>query len=258
MKLAQLGPQGASSSEEHVRLTGKIAELQSEIERLNLKIDGWSDENIDLLQRQSRDAMAAVTTMRQKIDDLIRATGAVDAKIEATSADIKSLDGMHELAKTKELLVEMCGRDGLPYLVLTRTLPVINAEIAKILAGIVKFTVFFEDDPEEQTVSLRMRYGDYKSRPLGLGSGAETFIASLAIRVALLSVSSLPKTDFLIVDEGFGKLDPEHLEALQRMFEYLRTAFKTVFVVSHVDYLKDLVDHSIEITSRDGYAHVEA
>jgi DNA repair exonuclease SbcCD ATPase subunit len=71
-------------------------------------------------------------------------------------------------------------------------------------------------------------------------------------------VSSLPKTDMLIIDEGFGKLDPEHLEALQRMFEYLKEAFGTVFIVSHVDSMRDIVDHSLEITSLDGYAHVEA
>jgi DNA repair exonuclease SbcCD ATPase subunit len=165
---------------------------------------------------------------------------------------------MKQRVAVYERLADMTGKNGLPYRILTLVLPIINDEISKILTGVVKFNVFFEDDPEEQTVSLFIRYGDYKSRPLSLGSGAEKFIASLAIRVALLSVSSLPKTDMLIIDEGFGKLDPEHLEALQRMFEYLKEAFGTVFIVSHVDSMRDIVDHSLEITSLDGYAHVEA
>jgi DNA repair exonuclease SbcCD ATPase subunit len=42
------------------------------------------------------------------------------------------------------------------------------------------------------------------------------------------------------------------------MFEYLKEAFGTVFIVSHVDSMRDIVDHSLEITSLDGYAHVEA
>jgi DNA repair exonuclease SbcCD ATPase subunit len=42
------------------------------------------------------------------------------------------------------------------------------------------------------------------------------------------------------------------------MFEYLKEAFGTVFIVSHVDSMRDVVDHSLDITSLDGYAHVEA
>jgi DNA repair exonuclease SbcCD ATPase subunit/DNA repair exonuclease SbcCD nuclease subunit len=195
---------------------------------------------------------------KRKIELYLRHIGAAEAKKAAAERLIAELDDMKKKVRTYEQLAELTGKNGLPYRILMLVLPIINDEISKILTGIVRFNVFFEDDPEEQTVSLFIRYGDYKSRPLSLGSGAEKFIASLAIRVALLSVSSLPKTDILVIDEGFGKLDPEHLEALQKMFEYLREAFGTVFIVSHVDSMRDIVDHSLDITSIDGYAHVEA
>ncbi len=194
---------------------------------------------------------------KRQTETVLRSIGALESKKSALEAELVRLDAMKQRVAVYERLAELTGKNGLPYRILALVLPVINDEISKILSGVVKFNVFFEDDPEEQTVSLYIRYGDYKSRPLSLGSGAEKFIASLAIRVALLSVSSLPKTDILIIDEGFGKLDPEHLEALQRMFEYLKEAFGTVFVVSHVDSMRDIVDHSLDITSLDGYAHVE-
>ncbi len=223
----------------------------------DLRLHESSLEEIRNLQDERRSIEKVASGLRVQIDSVLRSVGAIDSKIEAVSADIESIEGLAEKAVAHELLLEMCGKDGLPYKILSLVLPVINFEISKILSGIVKFSVFFEADTDEQTVSLFVRYGDYKSRPMSLGSGAEKFIASLAIRVALLSVSSLPKTDILIIDEGFGRLDPEHLEALQRMFEYLRNAFRSVFIVSHVDSMRDSVDHSIEITSRDGYAHVE-
>jgi DNA repair exonuclease SbcCD ATPase subunit/DNA repair exonuclease SbcCD nuclease subunit len=193
-----------------------------------------------------------------RVEALLRAIGATDVKRQALEDELKNLDETRLKVAAYEYLADMTGKNGLPLRILTLVLPVINAEIAKILGGVVKFSVFFEHNPDEQSVSLFIRYGDYRSRPLSLGSGAEKFIASLAIRVALLSVSSLPKTDILIVDEGFGKLDPEYLESLQRMFEYLRDAFGTVFLISHVDSMRDMVDHSLEITSLDGYAHLEA
>lgn len=203
-------------------------------------------------------AQSILVDDKRQTEVVLRTIGALDSKKSGLEVELVKLDEMKQRVAIYERLAELTGKNGLPYRILTLVLPVINDEISKILTGVVKFNVFFEDDPEEQTVSLFIRYGDYKRRPLSLGSGAEKFIASLAIRVALLSVSSLPKTDMLIIDEGFGKLDPEHLEALQRMFEYLKEAFGTVFIVSHVDSMRDIVDHSLEITSLDGYAHVEA
>lgn len=202
-------------------------------------------------------AKSAFNDSKQRIESFLKMIGALDSKKISLENELKKINDMKRKVKVFESLAEMTGKNGLPYRILALVLPLINNEISKILNGVVKFNVFFEDDTEEQTVSLFIRYGDYKSRPLSLGSGAEKFIASIAIRVALLSVSSLPKTDILIIDEGFGKLDPEHLESLQKMFEYLKEAFGTVFIVSHVDSMRDIVDHSLDITSLDGYAHVE-
>lgn len=199
-----------------------------------------------------------ISQLRAESDSILMRVGSARDQLANAELEVLQYDEIRQSVRELEELAEMCGKNGLPYRILSLVLPLINAEIAKILAGVVGFGVFFEDDPEEQTVSLYIRYGHYKSRPLSLGSGAEKFIASIAVRVALLSVTSLPKTDMLIVDEGFGKLDPEHLESLQRMFEYLRGAFGTVFIISHVDFMRDIVDHSIEITNQDGYAHVEA
>lgn len=256
-EVLQLESRRSAKAVSHSVYASEAIKHMYQVEDLAKKLEQASVEEIRALKEEERALAKQAKDANRGIEAVLKTIGAVDAKIESVKADIKSLDGLKERLAAHERLLEMCGKNGLPYRILTMVLPVINAEIAKILGGIVKFSVFFEDDPEEQTVSLFIRYGDYKSRPLSLGSGAEKFIASLAIRVALLSVSSLPKTDILIIDEGFGKLDPEHLEALQRMFEYLKEAFGTVFVVSHVDFMRDIVDHSIEITSQDGYAHVE-
>lgn len=230
--------------------------LESELEEVCSKVKDLNSEQVRQLREAAVRMGTVIKSLRDRIDGNLRSLGANESQLRSLSSDLTSLDGLQEQIAVREALSEMTGKNGLPYRILTLVLPLINAEIAKILAGVVRFAVFFEDDPENQTVSLYIRYGDYKSRPLGLGSGAEKFIASLAVRVALLSVSSLPKTDMLIIDEGFGKLDPEHLESLQRMFEYLKGAFGTVFIVSHVDFMRDIVDHSVEISSLDGYAHV--
>jgi DNA repair exonuclease SbcCD ATPase subunit/DNA repair exonuclease SbcCD nuclease subunit len=238
-------------------LTNEVHRLQALLKEAEDILRGSSNEQASAARDLHVSLSSELKSVKQTHADALKSIGGLEVHLMKLQGDVDSLEGLRETVRVHEAVVQLCGKNGLPYRILAMVLPVINAEIAKILTGVVGFNVFFEDDPEEQTVRLYLRYGDYKSRPLSLCGGAERFIAALAIRVALLSVSSIPKTDILIIDEGFGKLDPENLEALHRMFEYLRQAFGTIFVVSHVDFMKDIVDHSIEITSQDGYAHVE-
>lgn len=240
-----------SSLAASIQARDRVRELESVLDPANSQLF------LEVTARR-RELEERLSELRSESDSILMRVGAARDQLNVAERDIREYDDVRQSVRELEELAEMCGKNGLPYRILRLVLPLINAEIAKILTGVVRFGIHFEDDPDEQTVSLYIRYGDYRSRPLSLGSGAEKFIASLAVRVALLSVTSLPKTDMLIIDEGFGKLDPEHLESLQRMFEYLRGAFGAVFIISHVDFMRDIVDHSIEIASRDGYAHVEA
>jgi DNA repair exonuclease SbcCD ATPase subunit len=72
-------------------------------------------------------------------------------------------------------------------------------------------------------------------------------LASLAIRVALINVTSLPKSDLLIIDEGFGALDEQNVEVCNRLMHMLKRYFRLIIVISHVDAVKDAVDVLIEI-----------
>jgi exonuclease SbcC len=137
-------------------------------------------------------------------------------------------------------------------------LPAINVEISKILSGVVGFTVEIESNLESNTLDVYINYGDSR-RIIELGSGMEKMMASLAIRVALINVSTLSKTTTLMIDEGFGTLDETNLEACNRLLISLKKWFKNILVISHVDAIKDCVDHNLEILKRgkDSYVSCE-
>ena len=81
-------------------------------------------------------------------------------------------------------------------------------------------------------------------------SGMEKMISSLAIRVALSNISNLNKSDMLIVDEGFGTLDPQNIEVVTSLLHRLKSFYKQIIIISHVEVIKDSVDDMIEITKR--------
>ena len=89
-----------------------------------------------------------------------------------------------------------------------------------------------------------------------MGSGAEKTIASMAIRLAFLTVSSLPKSDLFILDEPGTALDEENMEGFVRILDMVKGYFKTVILISHLDSLKDCVDMQINIEKKSGFAYV--
>jgi len=84
----------------------------------------------------------------------------------------------------------------------------------------------------------------------------EKMISSLAIRVALINVSTMSKTNMLIIDEGFGALDETNLEACSRLLQSLKKWFRNILVISHVDMIKDTVDNNLEIMKKGKDSYV--
>jgi DNA repair exonuclease SbcCD ATPase subunit len=84
----------------------------------------------------------------------------------------------------------------------------------------------------------------------------EKFISSLAIRTALVNVSSLPRPNFMAIDEGFGVLDSENLNSLHMFFDYMKTQFDFLLTISHIDALRDIMDSIIEIKKENGFSNV--
>jgi DNA repair exonuclease SbcCD ATPase subunit len=78
----------------------------------------------------------------------------------------------------------------------------------------------------------------------------------MAIRLAFLTVSNLPKPDVFILDEPGTALDEENMEGFIRILDMVKSYFKTVILISHLDSLKDCVDQQIIIDKNNGYAYV--
>jgi DNA repair exonuclease SbcCD ATPase subunit len=90
-----------------------------------------------------------------------------------------------------------------------------------------------------------------------MGSGAEKTLASIAIRLALLSVTSLPVSDIFIMDEPGTALDESNLQGFVKILDMIKSYFKTVLIISHLDVLKECVDGQILINKKGEYAFVE-
>ena len=144
--------------------------------------------------------------------------------------------------------------NGISYDIIKKRLPIINNEISKILTNIVDFEIFFEND--ENKLDILIKHPKHEPRPIEMGSGAEKTIGAMAIRLALLNVSTLPKGDIFILDEPGTALDAENMEGFIRILDMIKSQFKTIILISHLDNLKDVVDKEITIEKNNGLAHI--
>ena len=214
-------------------------------------------------ERALNDAKAILAARTQDLANVesdIRTTGVAVERHGATIKKIDELDVSIAAAESKltavELYVDITGRAGLPREILATRVPAINANIAGLLDGIVDFSIIIELD-DDSGASIIIEHNDGSRRSLGLAGGAQRFIAALAVRTALVQASSLPRPNVLFIDEGFGRLDADGMDIVQRMLTRLRDVFEHVLLVTHVDALKDIVDNVVEIsTGDDGSAFV--
>ncbi|GAA1674414.1 hypothetical protein GCM10009830_21040 [Glycomyces endophyticus] len=101
------------------------------------------------------------------------------------------------------------------------------------------------------------------ARPARSLSGGETFAASLSLALALSDqLASLARhgasLESIILDEGFGTLDPETLDAVATTLEALTlSAGRTVGLVTHVAELAERVPVRFRITKDAKGSHVE-
>jgi len=154
-----------------------------------------------------------------------------------------------------DMYLAAVNRNGVPYDLIGSIIPRIQNEVNSILSQIVDFEILFETDGK--SINAYIVYGEEDFWPLEMTSGMERFISSLAIRTALINVSTLSHPNFIVIDEGFGVLDSNNLNSLYSLFDYLKTNFDFIFVISHLDALRDIMDNIVDIQKIDGVSMLQ-
>jgi len=87
-------------------------------------------------------------------------------------------------------------------------------------------------------------------RPTRTLSGGETFLASLALALALVEIAGRSGTqlDALFLDEGFGSLDANALDDALSALELQASGGRLVAVVSHVRAVAERIETVLEVT----------
>jgi exonuclease SbcC len=237
----------------------ELREVDSNIEEYNQNKDVI--ENLEKLfskkasyEMRVEGKASKIKTCEDKTLELVKRVGSYEQKALNLKEQKQEHIDLQSSYAAYDLLMQCMHPNGIAYDVIKRKIPVINQEIAKILANIVDFEVFFESAGNK--LDIFIKHPKHEARPIEMASGAEKTMGAMAIRLALLSVSSLPKGDLFVLDEPGTALDEENMEGFIRILELIKVYFKNVLLISHLDSLKDCVDQQIVIEKKQGYARV--
>ena len=214
--------------------------------QIEIEIDKLQNENSNLEYQ-----LDGVSTKVRKLYADIKVLKTNENNINDNIQKVEKLEGDHQ---AYQYLLEAIRRDGVPYDLISKSLPTVEGAVNDILSQIVDFSIIFNMDGK--VIDTHIVYGDDRVWPLELSSGMERFISSLAIRVGLINVSNLPRSNFLAIDEGWGTMDSENINSVYSLFQYLKTQFQFTMIVSHIDSMRDAVDTLLEVKKTSSHSNI--
>ena len=242
----------------------KILHDSQRLEKSNEKLNGLK-ASVDLNDadnmKKYQQELQQVQNLLSKVEtDVIALKGQnsyLGKMIESYDREEAIYSTIVEEWKLHELFITCVSKKGLPAKLMKEMLPSLNKEVKEVLAGVSDFTIDIEIQDDDLEVYLN--YGSDQRRIIECASGMEKMLSSMAIRVGLINISNLPKSNIFIIDEGFGALDDTNIEACVRLLESFKKFFKTILIISHVDAIKDVVDDTLNIESdgKDSYVRFE-
>jgi exonuclease SbcC len=234
-------------------LTGdETADVESAVEALGL-VETELDEATDRATRagdraeRTRQALAALEAMAAAADDAVEHARAVVRMANLASAstgeNVKGVTlGTYVLLRRFDEVVAAA-----------------NVRLSVMSSG--RYELASSDEREvgsrsrKTGLSLVIRDATTDTtRDPGSFSGGETFYASLSLALGLADVVQAEagglELGTLFVDEGFGSLDPDTLDAVMSELGRLSASGRVIGIVSHVDELKQRIADRVEVRRR--------
>lgn len=223
---AKRGEQASSLADEHRAALSTLAE--------EVGVSGSFDEALGAVRSRVELLADEITRGEQQLTQMGEATERRDVQLAAMKT-YQTLAGDLTDARFVRYLLDAERR---------RLAELGSEDFQRLTNGRYRFT----DDGAFDIVDLTAADAVRKADSL---SGGETFLASLGLALALAEIVSRGggRLDSFFLDEGFGTLDPEHLDLAMEGIESLvdEAGTRLVVVVSHVPELRHRIEDLIEL-----------
>lgn len=257
------------------RLKPEMSAIKVQIDNLKLQIADWTrkkteietnkenikynneidnkirivDENIKVETNIKEQQIREIQNFKNEIANFTK-------QIEDRNTIIKKLTEEEKRIRNWNIYQELVGKNGIIKIVLKRALPILNNEIARLLNGLCDFDVKLSIDDNNKICLDLIRDG--VKMDLGVAaSGWEGTVSSIALRSALSSVATLPKSNTLVLDEVLSGVSSENAENVFKLFRRMLPNYDSIIHICHDTTLVDWHDQTVVVTKQDNISKVE-
>lgn len=241
--------------------SARIFELESEL------IEEDVSGNIALLEAE---IARLIGEEKASLDEAASAKGNIDRCDKMAEEKLRLLEERQRIADDVQIYAELeeaFSKRGIQALIIENAIPEIEDEANSILKKLTdgRMSVRFLTRKDQktggvvETLELVVSDGQQKERKYELFSGGEAFRINFAVRIALsklLARRAGASLETLVIDEGFGTQDAEGLERIVEAISAIRSDFKKIIVVTHLDELKGAFPARIEVVKKPGIGSI--
>ena len=168
---------------------------------------------------------------------------------------IEDLKKEEVLLRNWKLYLEMIGKNGISKMVLRKSLPIINTQIAHLLSDVCDFTVLVEITEKSDIMFYLLKDG-VKS-DLTSASGFERTASALALRTVLGNISTLPRCNYIIFDEIWGRVAKENFDNVKTLVDKIAESYDAIIQISHLSEIVDWHDTHIVVRKENNISKLK-
>lgn len=254
-----------------------ISSLKGQIEGLQKSLKDAVDEDSEVLENNRRSIKAAILSIDSKNETILSRRDNncmhldnIRTELKETAEVNKKLQIIKPVSDTMNGCLKGKEKVELDTYVLQRFFNQIirraNIRLAIMTNNNYELKVSPEHKQNKGKTGLELAVVDHfasdgMERDVQSLSGGEKFKASLALALGLSdeisAMSGGIKLDSLFIDEGFGSLDRESLEAAIKIIDGLTEGNVLVGIISHVEILKERINKQLVVTKNKKGSEIE-
>jgi DNA repair protein SbcC/Rad50 len=221
----------------------ETAPIQNALHELNEKIN---------LQNQ------VIGEMNQKVRSILMAQNKLKTlqdRVATTTKLLEDLNILYQVTKGNNPQRQSLETYVLSYY-FRRILELSNLRLSRLSDG--RYIFVLKEEPGRKLSGLDLDIYDYESgkpRDVRSLSGGESFKAALSLALGcsdlMQNLAGSHQINTLFIDEGFGSLDAQSLDAAINVLLEIKHDDKLIGIISHVSELKERVESQLVIVKKD-------
>jgi DNA repair protein SbcC/Rad50 len=221
----------------------ETAPIQNAIHELNEKIN-LQNQIIGEMNQKARSILLAHNKLKSQQD-----------RVASTTKLLEDLNILYQVTKGNNPQRQSLETYVLSYY-FRRILELSNLRLSRLSDG--RYIFVLKEEPGRKLSGLDLDIYDYESgkpRDVRSLSGGESFKAALSLALGcsdlMQNLAGSHQINTLFIDEGFGSLDAQSLDAAINVLLEIKHDDKLIGIISHVSELKERVESQLVIVKKD-------